>query len=184
MALRGLAAVLFGIGAFVWPGITLSALVLLFGAYALVDGGLAVFHAFASGTPFRGLRAVEGLAGIAIGIVALVWPGITALALLYLIAGWAIITGILEIVAAVELRKTIENEWRLGLGGIASVAFGVLVALQPGAGALALTWLIGGYAIIFGVVLIALGFRLRAVNQELEGHGGGQPLQTGAAIRP
>jgi uncharacterized membrane protein HdeD (DUF308 family) len=101
-----------------------------------------------------------------------------------LIGAWAIITGILEIVAAIEFRKTVENEWRLGLGGVAWVAFGVLVALQPGVGALALTWLMGGHAIILGVVLIALGFRLRAVNQELEGHGGGQPLQTGVAIRP
>jgi uncharacterized membrane protein HdeD (DUF308 family) len=183
VALRGLAGVLFGIGAFIWPDITLTALVLLFGAYALVDGGFALFNAFASGKPFRGMGVIEGLAGIAIGIIALAWPGTTALALIYLIAAWAVITGILEILAAIELRKLIENEWMLGLGGLASVAFGVLMALQPGAGGLALTWLIGAYALIFGALLIALGFRLRAVDQEINAHGGGQPRETGAPIR-
>jgi uncharacterized membrane protein HdeD (DUF308 family) len=159
--LRGLVAVLFGIGAFIWPGITLAALVLLFGAYALVDGILSLVHAFSSGTGFRGLLAIEGIVGIAAGLVALAWPGITALALLYLIAAWAIVTGILEIGAAVRLRKLIENEWLLGLAGIASIAFGIILAVQPSAGALALLWLIGAYAFVFGVLLIALGFRLR-----------------------
>lgn len=167
VALRGMAAVLFGIATFAWPGITLAALVLLFGAYTLVDGIFSLVHAFSAGTRFRGLLAVEGLAGIAAGIIALVWPGITALAVLYLIAAWGVVTGILEIVAAVRLRRLIENEWLLVLGGLASVAFGVILALQPGAGALALLWLIGAYAIAFGVLLIALGFRLRAFSQQM-----------------
>jgi len=165
VALRGLAAVLFGIAAFAWPEITLTVLVLMFGAYAVVDGVFALIYAFGSGTPFHGLRAVEGLAGIVMGVIALVWPGITALALLYLIAAWAVVTGILEIIAAIDLRKVIDNEWLLGLGGLASVAFGVILALQPNAGALALIWLIGAYAIFFGVLLIALGFRLRGVGR-------------------
>jgi uncharacterized membrane protein HdeD (DUF308 family) len=185
VALRGLAAVLFGIGAFVWPQITLTVLVLLFGAYAVVDGVFALIYAFGSGTPFRGLRVLEGLAGIAIGVIALVWPGITTMALLYLIAGWALVTGILEIVAAIDLRKVIDDEWLLGLGGVASIVFGVILAFQPGAGALALVWMIGGYAIVFGVLLIALGFRLRSAGQQLEpAASGAQPSPGAAAIRP
>jgi uncharacterized membrane protein HdeD (DUF308 family) len=184
VALRGLAAVLFGIAALVWPAITLQVLVLLFGAYALVDGIFSLVQAFGSGTRFRGLVAVEGLASIAVGVVALVWPGITALALIYLIAAWAVVTGILEVVAAVQLRKLIENEWLLVLGGIASVAFGVIVALQPGAGALAMVWLIGAYAIAFGVLLIALGFRLRGIDQEMtKPDQGGRQSAGGAAMQ-
>jgi uncharacterized membrane protein HdeD (DUF308 family) len=181
VALRGLTAVLFGIAALVWPGITLTALVLLFGAYALVDGIFSLVHAFSSGTGFRALLAIEGIAGIAAGIIALVWPGITALTLLYVIAAWAIVTGILEIVAAIQLRKLIENEWLLVLGGVASVAFGVILAFQPGAGALALLWLIGAYAVVFGVVLIALGFRLRSLGQEMAKSEEGSPRSTGGA---
>jgi uncharacterized membrane protein HdeD (DUF308 family) len=181
LALRGLAAVLFGIGAFVWPEITLAALVLLFGAYALVDGIFAIAHAFGAGTQFRALFVLEGIAGIAAGVVAFVWPGITALAMVYLIATWAVATGILEIIAAVELRKLIDNEWLLGLGGVASVAFGVVMALQPQAGALALIWLIGGYALVFGVLLLALGFRLRAADQRLEEFEHGGRSSTGGA---
>jgi uncharacterized membrane protein HdeD (DUF308 family) len=184
VALRGLAGVLFGIAAFVWPEITLTVLVLMFGAYAVVDGVFALIYAFSSGTPLRGLRVVEGLTGIVIGVIALVWPGITALALLYVIAAWAVLTGILEIIAAIDLRKVIDNEWLLGLGGLASVVFGVILALQPNAGALALIWLIGAYAIVFGALLIALSFRLRGVGQQLNAPAaGGQPSQSGAAIR-
>ena len=184
VALRGLAAVLFGIAAFVWPQITLAVLVLLFGAYALVDGIFSLVHAFGSGTEFRGLFVVEGLAGIAAGTVALVWPQITAVALVYLIAAWAVVTGILEIVAAIQLRKAIDNEWLLGLGGLASVVFGVILALQPGAGALAMVWVIGAYAIVSGVLLIALGFRLRAVGQEMaKGEEGSRRSTGGAAMQ-
>src|SRR5512133_1279445 len=154
VALRGLAAVLFGVAAFAWPGLTLALLVLLFGAYAVVDGVFALVYAFGSGRRFRGWLVVEGLAGFVLGIIALVWPGITALTLLYLIAGWAVVTGVLEIVAAIGLRKVIRNEWMLGLSGLASVIFGVVLAIQPGSGALALIWLIGAYAIVFGVLLI------------------------------
>ncbi len=181
VALRGLAAVLFGIAAFVWPGITLAALVLLFGAYALVDGIFSLLHAFGPETGFRWPFALGGLAGIAAGITTLVWPGITAIVLLYLIAAWAVVTGILEIVEAVRLRKVIENEWLLGLGGLASVLFGGILAFVPGAGALAMIWLIGAYAVVFGVLLIALGFRLRSLGQHMGELGRGPTQPAGHA---
>ena len=184
VALRGLAAVVFGIAAFVWPQVTLTALVLLFGAYALVDGIFSLIYAFGSATPFRGLLVVEGLVSIVAGIVALVWPGTATLAVLYLIAAWAVVTGIVEIVAAIDLRRVIENEWLLALGGIASIAFGVLLALQPTAGAVAVAWLIGAYALAFGMLLIALGYRLRALGQRpAEREEGGRRSTSAEAVR-
>ncbi len=111
------------------------------------------------------LFLLQGLAGIIVGIMAFVWPGITALVLLlYIIAAWAIVTGIFEVVAAVQLRKEIEGEWLLGLSGIASVVFGALLAGFPGAGALAVLWIIGAYSILFGTLLLILAFRLRQRN--------------------
>ncbi|MBV8228860.1 MAG: HdeD family acid-resistance protein [Planctomycetaceae bacterium] len=164
LVLRGLFAVLFGIIALVWPGITLGALVLLYGAYALADGVFAIASVMAGrtwGRPWWSLL-VEGLVGIAVGIMTFAWPGITALVLLYLIAAWAFVTGIFEIVAAIRLREEIRGEWLLALSGILSVLFGVALVIWPGAGALALIWVIGAYAIAFGVLMIALGFRLRS----------------------
>jgi uncharacterized membrane protein HdeD (DUF308 family) len=163
IALRGVAAVIFGILAFVWPGITLMTLVVLFGIYALINGILALAHALSApkGYPRFGGLVVEGLISIAAGLAAFVWPGITALALLLLIAAWAIITGLLEILAAIELRKTISHEWLLILAGIVSLIFGVVMFLQPAAGALAFIWWIGAFAIVFGAILIGLAFRLR-----------------------
>ena len=163
LALRGLAAVLFGIMAFAWPGMTLGVLVLLYGAYALVDGVLAIIAAVAgrtSGMPWWALL-LEGVMGVTIGILTFAWPGITALVLLYLIAAWAVVTGALEIAAAIRLRKEIRGEWLLALSGIISVLFGIALVINPVGGALAVVWLIGAYAIAFGVLLIALGFRLR-----------------------
>ena len=164
LALRGLAAIIFGILAFVWPGITLWALILLFGAYMLVDGVFAIVAAVrAAGDDARWwLLLVEGILGVLAGIVAFVWPGLTALALLYFVAAWAIVTGIFEIVGAIRLRREIEGEWALILGGALSVLFGVLlVAVGPGVGLLSLVWLIGVYAVAFGVLLLILGFRVR-----------------------
>jgi len=165
LALRGIFAVLLGLAAFVLPGVTLALLVALFGAYAVVDGVLAII---------AGVRAAErherwwspvlkGLAGIAAGVLAFVWPALTALALLYLIAGWAIVTGVLEIVAAVHLHRA-HGEWLLVLNGVLSVLFGLLVIVWPGAGVLTLLWLIGTYSIVFGVVLLVLAFRLRNLH--------------------
>ena len=163
LALRGLAAIVFGVLAFVWPGITLWALVLLFGAYMLVDGIFAIVAAVrAAGREARWwLLFVEGVLGVLAGLVAFLLPGITALALLYLVAAWAIFTGILQIVGAVRLRREIEGEWALILGGLLSVIFGVLLAVLPGPGILALVWLIGAYAVVSGVLLIVLAFRVR-----------------------
>jgi len=164
LALRGLAAIVFGILAFVWPGITLWALILLFGAYMLVDGVFAIVAAVrVAGEAARWwLLLVEGILGVLAGIVAFVWPGLTALALLYFVAAWAIVTGIFEIVGAIRLRREIEGEWALILGGALSVLFGVLlVAVGPGVGLLSLVWLIGVYAVAFGVLLLILAFRVR-----------------------
>ena len=168
LALRGLLAVIFGILAWIWPDLTLRVLVIFFGAYALVDGVFALVAA-ARGER-QGSRwplVIEGVAGVLAGLATLVWPDLTARVLLYLIAAWAIVTGVIEIVATIHLRREIENEVLLGLGGLASVLFGVLLIIFPGSGALALVWLIGAYAIIFGVLLIALAFRLRGLAQHL-----------------
>ena len=163
LALRGLIAVVFGVLAFMWPGATLITLVWLFGAFALLNGILSLVLAAKTpkGYPKVGSLILGGLLGILAGLLALVMPGITALGLLILIAAWAIATGVMELVAAVRLRTIIANEWLLILAGIASVAFGVILLLQPAAGALALIWLIGAWALVFGILLMILAFRMR-----------------------
>lgn len=171
VGLRGLAAVLFGILAFAWPGMTLAVLVILFGAYALVDGILGLFAAFRGETQHRIALALEGLVGVLAGLAAFAWPGLTALVLLYIIAFWAILTGVLEIVAAIRLRRIISNELGLIIGGGLSVLFGIVLLIAPGAGALAVVFLIGAYAIIFGIALLALAWRLREHGQTAAGHG-------------
>jgi uncharacterized membrane protein HdeD (DUF308 family) len=163
LLLRGILAVIFGVMCFVYPGLTIIVLAMLFGAYALVDGVFAVISAVSApkGKPRWWVTLLEGIAGIVVGIIALVVPGLTALWLHYLIAAWAIITGIFEIVAAIRLRKEITGEWLLILIGAASVLFGVLIMLMPRAGALAVVWWIGAYSLIFGLLFIVLSFRLR-----------------------
>jgi uncharacterized membrane protein HdeD (DUF308 family) len=164
VALRGVLGILFGVMAFLWPGITLAVLVIFFGAYALVDGIFAlVAGATSAGENERWwVMVLQGLAGIAAGLVTFFWPGITAIALLAVIAAWAIVTGVLEIAAAVRLRKEIEGEWLLALSGICSVVLGLLLIVWPAAGALAFVWLVGSYAIISGILLIAVALRLRS----------------------
>jgi uncharacterized membrane protein HdeD (DUF308 family) len=168
VVVRGALAVLFGLIAWIWPEMTVRVLVLLFGFYALVDGLLSLAAALAGGgaaASRRGWLIFEGVAGVAAGVLTFIWPGVTALALLYLIAFWAIATGVLEVVAAVILRRELRGEWLLALGGIVSVLFGVFLIARPGDGAIAIVWLIGVYAIIFGVALVALGLRLRQLGQ-------------------
>jgi uncharacterized membrane protein HdeD (DUF308 family) len=168
LALRGLAAVIFGILTFIWPGVSLFALIILFGAYALVNGILSVFLAAKApkGYPRFGSLLIGGLCGIFAGIITFFWPGLTALGLLIVIAAWAIVTGIMEIWAAIKLRKEIRGEWLLVLAGVCSVAFGVLLMLMPGPGALVLVLWIGAYALVFGALLIALGFKMRKLSKE------------------
>ena len=164
LLLRGIAAIAFGVLAFVWPGLTLLALTLMWGIYAIADGVLALWAAIAGKggeiVP-RWWLAVVGIAGLVAGLLTFVWPGMTALVLLIFIASWAIVIGVLQIWGAIRLRKEIEGEWLLALSGVLWVAFGVIMFVQPGAGALALIWWIGSFAILAGCVYIALAFRLK-----------------------
>ena len=168
LALRGVIAILFGLAAFLRPDIALGALILLFGAYALVDGAFAIVGVFGgtrAGTP-RWLLLLEGVVGILAGLIAFIRPGLTAVALLYLVAAWAIVTGIAEIATAIRLRQEIRGEWALIVGGILSVLFGVLLAVLPGVGILSLIWLIGAYAVVFGVLLLIAAFRVRGQDNQ------------------
>jgi uncharacterized membrane protein HdeD (DUF308 family) len=167
LLLRGIAAIAFGILAFMWPVLTLLTLIFLWGAYAVVDGVLALWGAIAGPKGYMGSRlwlAVVGIAGVLAGLLAFAWPGVTALVLLLFIAVWAIIIGVMQIWGAIQLRKEIEGEWLLILSGLLSVAFGVLLLVQPGAGALAVVWIIGWYAILAGCLYIALAFRLKKLK--------------------
>jgi uncharacterized membrane protein HdeD (DUF308 family) len=163
IALRALAAILLGIIAIFMPGPTLAAIVIVFGIYAIIDGILAIVAAV------RGFRRkerwwpmlLEGLVGIAAGAIAIFWPGIGALALTYLVAAWALVTGAFEIAAAIRLRKVISGEWLLLIAGLLSIVLAVLVALYPGTGALLLVWWLGVYAFAYGVVSLVLALRLR-----------------------
>lgn len=160
--LRGVCAVIFGVLTFAWPGVTLAILVLFYGAFAFADGVLALIAAVMGGARApRWWLAIVGLLGIAVGIVTLTMPGMTALVLLYFIAFWAITIGAMQIAGAIRLRKEIDNEWMLIASGIISVLFGLIMLMNPGAGALGLLFVIGVYAVIYGIVLITLAMRLR-----------------------
>jgi uncharacterized membrane protein HdeD (DUF308 family) len=178
LVLRGIAAIILGAIAFMMPGITLGALVILFGAYALVDGMVAVAGAWrASRAHDRwGALVLEGIAGIVAAAITMVWPAVTAFALVMLIGAWALVTGIFEIVAAVRLRRYISGEWLLALSGFASVMFGLFVMLFPLAGAVAIAFAIGIYSVIFGGLLIGLGLRLRTWSKALHTGGSSVPL--------
>jgi uncharacterized membrane protein HdeD (DUF308 family) len=167
VVLRGMLAVLFGLTAFLWPGLTLLVLIILFGIYALADGIVAVITGLThvKDSPRWWVFLLEGLVSIAAGVAALIWPGVASVILISIIAAWAVITGVFEIVGAIRLRREINNEWLLMLGGLLSIAFGVLLVLYPAAAGLALIWMIGSYEVVFGALLIALGFRLK--NHEL-----------------
>lgn len=170
-AVRGVAAIIFGITALVWPGPTLAVLVYLFGAFAFIDGvGLLVAlargdvlarrHAWATG--------LSGALGVVIAVATLFWPGITAMTLLYLVAFWAILTGVLEVVSAIELRRVIKGEFWMIVSGVLSIVFGVLLMVNPGTGLLSLMWLVGFYAIMFGSSSLGLGYRLHRIDHDTE----------------
>ena len=170
LVLRGVLGMLFGAFAILMPMVALAALVLTFGAYAFVDGLFTVVAALRDRRGERGWGwlVLSGAAGILAGIGAFVLPALTAVVLLYVIAAWAVVTGVLEVVAAVRLRREITGEWLLATSGVLSIAFGVLVMIAPAAGALAVVLVIGGYALVSGAVLIGLGIRLRAAARRGE----------------
>lgn len=164
LVVRGLVAICFGVIAYTSPGLTLATLVLFFGAFALVSGVFAVIGAIAGreGHEDWWVLLLEGLLGIVLGALTLRAPELTAVALVLYIAAWALITGVLQVVSAIRLRKEIEGEFWLGLSGLLSIGFAILLMIAPGAGALALLWVIAVYAVVWGVFLILLGFRVRA----------------------
>jgi len=165
LILRGIVAIAFGVLAFMWPGITLLALVTLYGAYALVGGAVAVFGAVTSakGKSDWGLLLLLGIVGLAAGAIAFLHPGLTALILVLLIGAHALVVGVLDIISAIRARGGLGGRLLLGLAGLFSCIFGVLVFLFPGAGALALVWLISVYAVLFGALLIGAAFSLRDI---------------------
>jgi uncharacterized membrane protein HdeD (DUF308 family) len=169
-AIRGIAAIVFGILAFIWPERTLTVLVLLFGAYALVDG-VALLVALARGDAVARRHAwaagIIGVLGIVAGVVTFLWPGLTALSLLYLVAFWAIATGSFQVIAAVALRRELDGEFWMALGGVASIVFGALLVAFPGDGLITLVWLVGIWSVVFGVSSIGLAFRLRGIAAEV-----------------
>ncbi|NUW36445.1 HdeD family acid-resistance protein [Nonomuraea sp. SMC257] len=159
--IRGIVAIIFGILALIWPAITLLVLVIFFGAYALVNGIFSIVAGIRHGSGSRAWLIISGVLGVLAGIVAFVWPGITSLALLYVVAFWAIFSGVSEIVAGIQMRKVIENEWMLIIGGVLSVIFGILLLIWPGAGLVTLVWLVGIFAIIYGITMVVLSFRVK-----------------------
>ena len=168
--LRGLLAILLGVIAFVAPGLALATFVVLFAFWMLIDGAAALIHAWQSrGKGNWWLGLLEGIAGIAAGILALAWPAITALVLLLLVGSWAIVTGVMEVWAAIRLRAVIQGELLLALSGVISVLFGLFVIVFPGAGIFSVLWLIGIYAIVFGLALVWLGWRLRGIFLQAKG---------------
>lgn len=167
LLLRGIAAVIFGLLAWAVPGFTLATVVLLFGAYAMVDGIMAIAYSFSSeGQQRRLSHLLMGLVSVLAGVVAFGAPGITALALLFVIASWAMLTGILEVIGAFGLPLQTGNRWLMGLAGLASVAFGVLLVVRPGAGLLTLVWLLGFYGVFYGILSIIGSFKLREVGDD------------------
>ncbi len=171
---RGLAAIAFGVLSLLWPQLSLTVLVLFVGAFLLIDGVLSLWAAL-RWRRFDSrwwLLLLGGILSAGIGVATFVWPNITALALLYLIAAWAVLTGILEVAAAVQLRKVIEGEWLLGLAGVLSVLFGLGIALFPGAGAVALIAIIATFAILYGAILVALALKVKKLQHLLEEEGG------------
>ncbi len=165
-ALRGALALLFGVGALSYPGLTVLVLIIFFGVYALIDGVAALVMGIGE-KKWSGYMLL-GLISVAAGVVAIARPGATALALLFVIGIWALVKGVTEIVAAIQIRKEVEGEWALALSGVFSVLFGLFILVHPGAGALALVWLIAIYAFALGILQLMVGFKLRRVKKEMQ----------------
>ena len=167
VALRGLLAILFGVAAFVWPGLTWLVLILMFGMYAIVDGIFAMVSGMFQSrySPRWWVFLVEGFISLMAGVIVLAQPGLAGLALVFVIAVWAVLTGLLEVIAAIRLRREIRDEWMLGFGGFLSIMLGLLMLFRPGAGGLVITLMVGAYALIFGILMAALSFRLRRLNR-------------------
>jgi uncharacterized membrane protein HdeD (DUF308 family) len=164
LIVRGIIGLIVGLVAIVWPGITIAMLVAIFAAYAILDGITNLVLGFTrTATHGRsGAQVVQGVIGLVAGVVAVVWPIVTAFALVIFIGAWAVATGALEIVAAIRLRRYIKGEWLLALSGTLSLLFGLMVIAVPGAGAIGIAWILGVYAAAAGIVLITLGVRLRS----------------------
>ena len=169
LLVRGLVAIAFGVFTWLRPGLSLAALVLVFGIYCTADGILGIWTAIAgrNDNDYWWVLLLTGIVGVGVGAVTFAAPGLTAVALLVYIAAWALVKGVLEIAAAIRLRKEIQGEWLLVVGGAASVAFGALLLARPGAGVLAVLWLIAAYAVVFGVLLVLLAFRARRFVKEV-----------------
>ena len=165
IALRGVAAVLFGFGAIAWPDITVGVLVAFFGAWAIIDGSFSLASSLAGPSRDRWWHVLGGISSIAVGVIAWAWPGLTALTLLYIIASWAVIVGTFEIAGAIALHEWLTREWLLILSGIVSILFGIVLFAFPGEGALAVVTTIGIFSMILGGSLIGLALRLRSLNQ-------------------
>lgn len=165
---RGVVAILFGLGALAWPDATLLVLILLWGAYTFVDGAMMLYATLTNPRwPARWALGLVGVLGVVTGLVALFWPGITATALLLLIAVWALVTGVLQIVDAIRLRKVMTNEWFYVVTGALTVLLGIILVLNPAAGALAFVITIGAFAILWGVVLVLFSLRLKQLGGAL-----------------
>jgi uncharacterized membrane protein HdeD (DUF308 family) len=158
---RGIAAMLFGLAALFWPGLTLFTLIVFFGAYTFVDGVFAIVTGIRGSGGRRWLLFADGVLGVLVGLIAFFSPGATALVLLYVIAVWAVLTGVLKVVMAIWLRREIDNEWTMALSGVLWVLLGVVLAVLPGVGLLSLSWLIGVFALGAGLTFLVLAFRVR-----------------------
>jgi uncharacterized membrane protein HdeD (DUF308 family) len=178
-AIRGIAALTFGVLAFIWPETTLTVLVILFGAYVLVDG-VALLVALIRGDALARRHAwavaIMGVLGIVVGVLTFASPGLTALSLLYLVAFWAIVMGTFQVIAAIALRRELDGEFSMALGGVASIVFGALLVVFPGAGLLSAVWLVGIWSVVFGVSNLTLAYRLHELGKALA-----KPAKTVAA---
>jgi uncharacterized membrane protein HdeD (DUF308 family) len=169
LVIRGICGIVFGVIAFAYPGLALATLVILFGAWVLIDGVFRIVGATAgrASDPDWGFHLIIGLLGVVVGFLTFRAPGITALILVIYIGAWALMIGAVEIALAIKLRRELKGEWLLVLMGLASIIFAVLLLWNPGPGALALLWLIASYAIVLGILAIFFGFRLRSLRTPL-----------------